>query len=244
MATHILIVGGEPVQNDEVAHALKSAADYDLAILTQKRDALAQLQRPSQRVDAIIINKPLPDTDVAEVCALLHERRVHVPIIILGEPVDELEIVRALDAGAVDYITKPLRHDELLARLRAHLRQHENSDGAVLKIGPYHFRPGERSLHEPATNQFIRLTSKETGLLRHLYRAAGEAVSHETLLLDVWGYNVEVRTHTLETHIYRLRRKTEPSIILTGDGGYYLRDFRTGAHSTAHEPNHPLTSKG
>jgi DNA-binding response OmpR family regulator len=158
-----------------------------------------------------------------------------------GEPVDELEIVRALDAGATDYIARPVRLGEFQARLRAHLRQHETSDSAVLRIGTYYFHAGERWLHEPATDRFIRLTSKEARLLRHLYRAAGEVVPQGTLLRDVSGYDVDIRTHTLETHIHRLRHKIErdpakPLIILTDNGGYSLGNFGTGDRHTAGLP--------
>ncbi len=214
--THVLIIGGDPAQNHEIAQLLDSAADCELVIVTRKRDALVQIERLRLRVDAIIINKPLPDADVADVCALLREHRVHVPIVVLDERVEELEIVRALDAGAIDYLIKPLRSEELQARIRAHLRQHQTSDAAVLRIGPYHFRPGESSLHEVATDRLIRLTLKETGVLRHLYRAAGQAVSQQTLLREIWGYKVEVQTQTLATHIYRLRCKIEqdPSRII------------------------------
>jgi DNA-binding response OmpR family regulator len=160
MATYILMIGGDPKQNDEIVELLRPAADYDVTAVTRKPDALAQIESARRRVDAIIINTPPPDADVAALCALLSGLRVRVPIVVLGEPVDELEMVRALDAGAIDYIARPLRLREFQARLRAHIRQHETSDCAVLKIGPYRFHTGERWLREPATDRFIRLTSK------------------------------------------------------------------------------------
>src|SRR5215469_13131185 len=109
MATHILIIGGDPSQNDEIEHLLGPVADCDLTIVTRKRDALAQIESARPRVDVIIVNTPAPDVDTAALCAVLSGLRMHVPIVVLGEPVDELEIVRALNAGATDYIARPVR---------------------------------------------------------------------------------------------------------------------------------------
>jgi DNA-binding response OmpR family regulator len=132
-----------------------------------------------------------------------------------------------LDAGANDYITKPFRLNELLARLRAQLRSFESSEDAVFTIGPYVFRPAAKQLLEPLRNKRIRLTDKEASILKFLYRAAGRPVARQVLLNEVWGYNAAVTTHTLETHIYRLRQKIEPDsaaskLLLTEGGGYRL----------------------
>ena len=135
--------------------------------------------------------------------------------------------MRGLDAGANDYIVKPFRLAELIARLRAQMRVFETSEDAVLVIGPYHFRPGSRSLTEPTTNRRVRLTEKEAAVLKHLYRAGSTPVPRQTLLREVWGYANGASTHTVETHIYRLRRKIEPDegvarILVNEDGGYRL----------------------
>jgi DNA-binding response OmpR family regulator len=136
-------------------------------------------------------------------------------------------VVRGLDAGANDYIAKPFRLNELLARVRAQLRVFDNSEDAVFTIGPYMFRPSAKLLLEPAKNRKIRLTDKESNILKFLYRAAGRPVPRQVLLNEVWGYNSAVTTHTLETHIYRLRQKieTDPAnarLILTANRGYLL----------------------
>jgi DNA-binding response OmpR family regulator len=113
-----------------------------------------------------------------------------------------------------------------LARIRAQLRQHEQSEDAVFSIGPYNFRPGAKLLVDENEHR-IRLTEKETNILKFLYRASGRTVEREVLLREVWGYNAGVTTHTLETHIYRLRQKIEPdpaqaAILITDAGGYRL----------------------
>jgi DNA-binding response OmpR family regulator len=115
---------------------------------------------------------------------------------------------------------------EGVARIRAQLRQHEAGEDAVFTIGPYTFRPSSKILLNQKGNK-VRLTEKETAILRHLYRAGQRPVSRETLLQEVWGYNSGVATHTLETHIYRLRQKFEkdaatPAILVTEAGGYKL----------------------
>src|SRR5690606_31953951 len=97
----------------------------------------------------------------------------------------------------------------LLARMRAHLRQHEQSEDAVFTIGPYTFKPAAKLLLDEEKNQKIRLTEKETAILKFLYRAGDKPVGRDILLNEVWGYNSEVTTHTLETHVYRLRQKIE-----------------------------------
>lgn len=174
--------------------------------------------------DAILLDSSLPDGDGLRFCARLRQMGVLVPILIISGHAAEADIVRGLDAGASDYIAKPFRLRELLARLRAQLRNHENSDGATLRLGGFRFSAASRSLTD-AAGQRIRLTEKEAAILKFLHRAGPVAVSRETLLAAVWGYNARVSTHTLETHIYRLRRKLgdpEGLIIATEGRGYRL----------------------
>src|SRR5476651_2062727 len=148
------------------------------------------------------------------------------PIIMLTGHDTDSDTILGLESGANDYVTKPFRFAVLLARIRAQLRQHEASEDAVFTIGPYMFRPSSKLLLSPKGGK-VRLTEKETAILRYLYRAGQKPVSRETLLQEVWGYNSGVTTHTLETHIYRLRQKVEkdaaaPAILVTEAGGYKL----------------------
>ena len=136
------------------------------------------------------------------------------------------DTILGFESGANDYVTKPFRFAVLLARIRAQLRQHEASEDAIFTIGPYTFRPSSKILLNPKGNK-VRLTEKETSILRYLFRARQKPVSRETLLQEVWGYNSGVTTHTLETHIYRLRQKIEkdvvaPAILVTEASGYKL----------------------
>ena len=179
------------------------------------------------RADLILLDIDLPDMDGREACRLLRKDGVSTPIIMLTAQDSDADTVLGLDSGANDYVTKPFRFAVLLARIRAHLRSHEQSEDAVFQIGPYEFRPAAKMLTDTAGRK-VRLTEKETNILKYLYRAGAKPVSREELLTEVWGYNAGVTTHTLETHIYRLRQKIEPEpglarLLLTESGGYRLQ---------------------
>jgi DNA-binding response OmpR family regulator len=152
---------------------------------------------------------------------------VKSPIIMLTAAQTDADTILGLDSGANDYVAKPFRLSVLLARLRAQLRQHEQSEDAVFTIGPYTFRPSAKLLTHGENQKKVRLTEKETSILKYLYRSGAKVVGRDTLLGEVWGYNAGVTTHTLETHVYRLRQKIEadPSnaeILVTEPGGYRL----------------------
>ena len=189
--------------------------------------AQAMFAKDGARFDAVILDVGLPDGDGRDLCAALRKQGQRMPIIMLTGSDDEADVVRGLDAGANDYIAKPFRLAELLARLRAQLRIHENSEDAVFTIGPYVFRPSAKLLEEASRKRRIRLTEKEAAILKFLYRSGTRPVARQILLNEVWGYNAAVTTHTLETHIYRLRQKIEPDpgnarLLVTEGGGYRL----------------------
>jgi DNA-binding response OmpR family regulator len=178
------------------------------------------------RPDLILLDIDLPDMDGREVCRRMRQAGVTAPVIMLTAAASDDDTVQGLEAGANDYVIKPYKFALLLARIRAHLRSHEHSDGAVFRLGAYEFRPAAKLLVD-AQQRKIRLTEKETSILKYLYRASEKAVSREVLLAEVWGYNASVTTHTLETHVYRLRQKIEADpanakLLLTEAGGYRL----------------------
>ncbi len=180
-----------------------------------------------QYFDAILLDVGLPDMDGRELCRLMRRSGVRSPILMLTGADTDSDAILGLDSGANDYITKPFRLSVLLARLRAQLRQHEQSEDAVFTIGPYTFRPSAKLLVDGAGRKKVRLTEKETAILKYLYRAGAKVIGRDTLLGEVWGYNAGVTTHTLETHIYRLRQKIErepakAEILVTEPGGYRL----------------------
>ena len=176
--------------------------------------------------DLLILDVGLPDTDGRELCRLMRKQGLKSPVIMLTGHVTDADTILGLDAGANDYVTKPFKFPVLLARIRSQLRQHEQSEDAVFTLGPYSFRPALKLLVADDDTK-IRLTEKETNILKFLYRATIPVVPRDMLLQEVWGYNAAVTTHTLETHIYRLRQKIEPdtanvSLLLTEAGGYRL----------------------
>jgi DNA-binding response OmpR family regulator len=178
------------------------------------------------QVDLVIMDVGLPDVDGREAVRMLRKSGFKAPIIMLTGHDTDSDTILGLESGANDYVTKPFRFAVLLARIRSQLRQHEASEDAVFTIGPYTFRPASKLLVSPKGSK-VRLTEKETAILRYLYRAGQRPVSREILLQEVWGYNSGVTTHTLETHIYRLRQKIErdaanPGILVTEAGGYKL----------------------
>jgi DNA-binding response OmpR family regulator len=173
----------------------------------------------------MILDVGLPDCDGRTLCRELREDGITCPIILLTAKDSDADMIEGLGSGANDYIAKPFRFAVLMARIHAHLRSHEQSEEAVYRIGRYTFRPSAKVLLDTAGKK-IRLTEKETNILKFLYRS-GDTVPRETLLHEVWGYNPAVTTHTLETHIYRLRQKIEDNpgqaqILVTESGGYRL----------------------
>jgi DNA-binding response OmpR family regulator len=176
--------------------------------------------------DLVLLDVDLPDMDGREACREMRRRGMAAPVIMLTAATADEDTVLGLESGANDYVTKPYKFAVLLARIRAQLRSHEHSEGAVFRLGDYEFRPANKMLVD-AHQRKIRLTEKETNILKYLYRAGEKPVSREELLAEVWGYNAGVTTHTLETHVYRLRQKieTDPAnarLLLTEAGGYRL----------------------
>jgi len=176
--------------------------------------------------DLVILDVSLPDMDGREACKVMRRNGYKGPVIMLTGQGSESDTILGLDSGANDYVTKPFRFGVLLARIRAHLRQHEQSEDAIFKVGPYTFKPSAKMLIRE-DNKKIKLTEKETAIIKFLYRAGEQIISRDVLLHDVWGYNAGVTTHTLETHIYRLRQKIErdpghAELLITEGGGYKL----------------------
>lgn len=223
-AKKILIVDDDDALRGSLMEQLRLHEEFDVADASTAATGL-ELARGAH-VDLVLLDVGLPDMDGREVCRLMRKAGLKAPVIMLTGADTDADTILGLDAGANDYVTKPFRFGVLLARIRAHLRSHEQSEDAVFKIGPYSFRPSAKLLVD-AQEKKVRLTEKETSILKFLYRAGQKVVGRDVLLTEVWGYNSGVTTHTLETHIYRLRQKIEqdPSraqILVTDAGGYRL----------------------
>lgn len=221
----ILIVDDDAALRQALVEQLELNDEFAAVECDTAAQALEIAER--DRFDAILLDIGLPDMDGRELCGILRRNGVQVPIMMLTASDTDADTVLGLDSGADDYVTKPFRLSVLLARLRAHLRQSDHSDDAIFMIGPYSFRPSAKLLTDPGGRKKVRLTEKETAILKYLYRAGDRVIGRDTLLGEVWGYNAGVTTHTLETHVYRLRQKIErdpaaAEILVTEPGGYRL----------------------
>ncbi len=227
MAQHktILIIDDDVELREALAEQLELHEEFKTAQAGTGGEGL-RLGR-ELKPDLILLDVDLPDLDGRETCRMLRKAGVAAPVIMLTAAVADSDTILGLEAGANAYVTKPFKFGVLLAHIRAQLRSHEQSEDAIFRIGPYEFRPAAKLLTDERQKK-IRLTEKETNILKYLYRAGGKPVSREELLAEVWGYNAGVTTHTLETHVYRLRQKVEPDpktaqILLTEQGGYRLQ---------------------
>jgi len=221
----ILLVDDDQALREALAERLYLHEEF----LTELADSAASALEIVKHhyFDVLVLDVGLPDMDGRELCRLMRRNGVRTPIIMLTAADSEADTILGLDAGANDYVTKPFRLGVLLARLRALLRQQEQSEDAVFTIGPYSFSPGAKLLVAEGGRIKVRLTAKEAVILKYLLRAGDQPTSREVLLNEVWGYNATITTHTVETHIYRLRKKLEPDsskpvLLITELGGYRL----------------------
>src|ERR1700734_1843512 len=213
----ILIVDDDAELRDALTEQLSLHEEFE-AVAVESGSKGVQAAKTGQ-IDLVIMDVGLPDIDGREAVRILRKNGFKAPIIMLTGHDTDSDIILGLESGANDYVTKPFRFAVLLARVRTLLRQYETSEDAVFTIGSYTFRPSSKLLLN-LNGSKVRLTEKETSILRRLYRAGQRSVPRQTLLQEVWGYNSEVNTHTLEAHIYRLRQKIEkdaivPAILIT-----------------------------
>ena len=229
---HILIVDGDAATRAELA---REVAQLGYTVSTAGTAEAAALHLSRHRgIDLVLLETGLPDGDGRDLVARLRRRGLLVPLILLADSASEDDVVWGLDAGADDFVTRPLRLRELAARIRAQFRVAVGRTEEDLQVGMLIFRPASRTAFHPYLAHPVRLTEKEALLLARLCHAEGRPVSRQTLLREVWGYNPSVSSHTVETHIYRLRRKIEgrsgcPPLVLNDAGGYRLASIDLGA---------------
>jgi len=220
----ILLVDDDEDLREALSEQLVMTEDFDVFEAGNGTEAMSRVK--DGIYDLVILDVGLPDTDGRELCRLMRKQGVKAPIMMLTGHDGDADTILGLDAGANDYVNKPFKFPVLLARIRAQLRQHEQSEDAIFQLGPYTFKPAMKMLITEDDKK-IRLTEKETNILKFLYRSTDGVVARDVLLHEVWGYNAGVTTHTLETHIYRLRQKIEPEpsnarLLVTESGGYRL----------------------
>ncbi|MDE0057921.1 MAG: response regulator transcription factor [Defluviicoccus sp.] len=221
----ILLVDDDEALRQALGEQLEMDGEFDTVAAGDGATALETAQ--ASHFDLILLDVGLPDIDGREVCRRLRQSDIRAPIIMLTAASSDADAILGLESGANDYVGKPFRLGVLLARIRAQLRQYERSEDAVFSMGPFSFRSGAKLLIDIERGGKIRLTEKEAAILKFLLRAGPTVVARDVLLNEVWGYNSGVTTHTLETHVYRLRQKIErdPSnaqLLVTESGGYRL----------------------
>lgn len=220
----IVLVDDDADLRKTLVDQLSHYREFDLVEGGSAAEAMAKVR--DGHVDLMLLDVGLPDMDGREAVKIMRREGFKSPIIMLTAQDSDSDEILGLESGANDYITKPFRFSVLLARIRAALRQHDQSEDVVFTIGHYSFQPAAKTLEATDGNK-VRLTDKETSILKYLYRQGPKTITRDVLLKEVWGYNNRVTTHTLETHIYRLRQKIErdPSnarLLVTEDGGYRL----------------------
>lgn len=220
----ILLVDDDGDLREALSEQLVMTEDFDVFEAGTGAEAIEKMR--AQHFDLAILDVGLPDTDGRELCRRMRKGGFKSPVVMLTGHDTDADTILGLESGANDYVIKPFKFPVLLARLRAQLRTHEQSEDAIFQLGPYTFKPAMKMLLD-ARERKIRLTEKETNILKFLYRASDGVVPRDVLLHEVWGYNAGVTTHTLETHIYRLRQKIEPDpsnarLLVTESGGYRL----------------------
>src|SRR5215472_562899 len=224
----LLVVQHNTVERGNLVDYLTNRHGFAVVAAKTLGEADVAISAAVEPFDAVLLDTGLPDGDSREYCARLRRHGDRTTIVMLTGPDSEADAVRSLDAGANDYIARPVRLDELHARLRSQWRLRDERDGADFALGPFTFSPTAKLLYDPAAARRIPLTGKEVEILRFLVQSNGRPIARQTLLREVWGYSDDASTHTVETHIHRLRRKMEqnprrPMLLVNENGGYRLK---------------------
>ena len=223
-STKILLINNDKDLGEALVFQLTLVEKYQIIETNDETSALVQIN--NNFCELVIINS---QSSALKECNLTKSLRLvgyKKPIIMLINRNSNLDIPDGHNHKADEYIIKPFRYPVLLKSIETQLHKFKKSENTQYSIGNYIFKPNSKIL-ESNKNRSIRLTEKENNILKFLYKNLGNTVSRETLLHEVWGYNSKVTTHTLETHIYRLRQKIEddPSnacFLITEPGGYKL----------------------
>ena len=223
-STKILLVNSDRDLSEALIYQLSINEKYHI-IESCNDSVLTQINDNSFNI--VIINNQPTKFNGYNLTKKLRMSGYKCPIIMLINYSDTSHVDNKHTIEANEYITKPFKYPELLKSIELHLRQFAKTEDTQYNLGSYLFKPNSKIL-EANGNKSIRLTEKENDILKFLYQNLKTIVSREILLHEVWGYNSKVTTHTLETHIYRLRQKIEidpanACFLITENGGYRLK---------------------
>ena len=222
----ILFVSEALLLKELLLDQLQKQGEYLLEESLSVTEAVSLIVK--EHFDCILIDSSLADVSLSNLCKNIRQEGVRSPIILVAEELGEGVAIAALDAGANDFVLKPFKINVLVAKIRSNIRQFEQSEFAILRFGRFSFKPGDKILLNNSSKEEVRLTDKETAIIKLLYLSGGEVVTRATLLEEVWGYNTTLTTHTLETHIYRIRQKvgnasSGQDFIATESEGYRMQ---------------------
>ena len=223
-STKILLINNDKDLGEALVFQLTLVEKYQIIETNDETSALVQIN--NNFCELVIINS---QSSALKECSLTKNLRLagyKKPIIILINRNSNLDNSDDHNYKVDEYMIKPFRYPVLLKSIETQLHKFKKSENTQYNIGNYIFKPNSKIL-ESNEGRSIRLTEKENNILNFLYKNLGNVINRETLLHEVWGYNSKVTTHTLETHIYRLRQKIEddPSkacFLITEPGGYKL----------------------
>lgn len=220
---HILIVEDDPVQAQAVAGVL-SRHGFSVSVVSDGEAAIRFLQ--TETVDAVVLDWHLPGMSGIEVLNWIREGiGEKYGVLFLTSRVQDLDVVRALEAGADDYIAKPFRSDELVARVHALVRRIvRNANDRIIRVGQYILDPQSRTI--ALRNTDIPLTTKEYQLVATLFNNLGKILSRELLAMTAWGRELGAESRSLDTHIYRIRQKLK----LRAENGLRLTSIYTAGY--------------
>jgi DNA-binding response OmpR family regulator len=222
-STKILLVNSDSDLSEALIYQLSLNDKYQI-IESDEDNVFAQINNNSFNI--VIINSQPSKLNGHNLTRKLRTSGFKNPIIMLKTQSDASNVDNKLTIEANKYIIKPFKYPALLKSIELQLRQIGKSEDTQHNIGSYVFKPNSKVLE--SKNKSIRLTEKENDILKFLYQNLKTIVSREVLLHEIWGYNSKVTTHTLETHIYRLRQKIEINpanacFLITETGGYRLK---------------------
>ena len=224
VSSRILIVDDDNYLRKVLISQLRYEGVVDLEDAAKAGEAFDKVEQ--FKPDLILLDIQLPDGNGFDICTKLRGRGFEKPIILLTGQQEDTNIIKSLDTVANDYIAKPIRFGELLALIRVQLRKYKSSDDVSFTAQNIEFQPANKTLTALDSQLIVVLTEKETMILKKLFCIWPEATSKEMLLSELWDHQNMLATHTLETHIYRLRQKiarlTDDPIVETTQDGYRL----------------------
>ncbi|MBS40821.1 MAG: DNA-binding response regulator [Rhodospirillales bacterium] len=219
---NILLVEADEVLRKCLVELVGSQEGILLTAVGSGAEGLRIIQ--DDHFDLLILDELNLDFKNIELCRAIRFQDSLIPIILLSK---NQALDKDIDGGVNDRIVKPFNFRDLMARIRLQLTKGNQAEDSYHRLGPYKFDPNAQLLLDLSEDKSIRLTEKETSILKFLIYHANSFVARGDLLDEVWEYSSEISTHTLETHIYKLRQKLEihPSqakILVTEPGGYRL----------------------